>query len=1796
MNRQSKVLALFSAIVLMFVLSTAMAAEFSPALEAELAKAADSELVSAIVILESPVDIRALDWKLHVEKADLPTRHREVITALQFNAESTQPAFVAEFDEAIALGKMTGYTAYWIENLFVIQAEKQFIESLRPRGDVRFVTENFRPELIAPQQRDFKPGYDYRRERDRNPLDTRFVSPGIEAVGARRIVEELGITGNGVLMANCDTGVDGAHPALASRWAGLNRPWYHCWKDDLALGETFPADHYGHGTHVMGTECGLGITGVDSQWVGCAINAEWMCTNAINQGVSGNFDNDIISDYQWFADPDSNVNTMEDVPDVIQNSWGVFTGLGYAQCFDLWNTFIMNCEAAGPVVTWSAGNESTSGLRSPAIYSINAHQIFSVGAVDATNFAPPYPLAGFSSQGPTPCAPAVPNDIKPEISAPGVDVYSSIPGGGYDGSWSGTSMAGPHVAGIAGLMREACPNCDHITIKDAIMNNAIDYGVAGEDNQYGHGFIDGYAAVVAVSNLGRIGGFVTNLNNGLPLQGALVQNLSPLASTTLTDANGEYYLALQEGTHNVQYSKFGFISQTINGLSVVEGDTTYQNVALAEAPQGTVSGTVTDCFGNPAVGATVTVLNTPVPPAFTDGTGFYSITLPQGTYDMTAFGAGCGTAQVDDVVIGASTTQNFTLPADPIYSCSVPDAGGYSACENGDQGGCTYTWIEISPLAGGPGTNTGLTGDDEAMLINIPFTFRFYGVDYTSVYVNSNGTLNFTTYFSSYFNTALPVSFAGPSIFPFWDDLYLPSGGSDVSYYYYAPENAFIIEWYNIQHFPGSDPRETFQVWLYNIASNPGPNGSSQMRMQYQTISSGTSTVGTQDDTQTIYSQYAYDATLDPNSQGLANGRVITYGGCSAVPTGTIAGLITDCAGGGSPFATVSFPGSFYPPVTADGSGNYSVDVVGGTYTVRADNLPCTYQQQAGVVVTEGNTTIVNLTLRAPTRIQGTITHCAGGPAVGATVSFPGSLVPDQTTDGAGFYSVVLDAGTYSVRAANNNCSAVQQDNNVVAEATTITVNLTLAAPGTLEGTVTSCTGGPAVGATITLSGGPVTPPPANTNGAGFYQFTGLPAGNYSVAVSFGGCAPAGANVVINSGSTTTQNFTLVSDPRAQCSIPDPYGYYYCEDTDVGGMPFAWQAISPQEGGPGTPTNIVCDDCFGGPYAFPFAFQFYGTVYTEYYIGSNGYMSFGSGSSTYFNGCFPQDFMPAGVYAFWDDLYTFPASGGISTYYDAANNWLVVEWYSVSHCCSDANYETFQIIIYDEGVYSSATGDNHIKTQYHTPLAIYFDNHTVGIKTATGPNFSQYVCNAVLDPSAFGVATGRSIYFTTGPGCDLGPADIAVNPASVSGSAPLGGTDTENLQICNNGFCPLRWNISFTQFSPALASASVNAPYVYEMSKEQLDRIAAIMNGEKVDVESNTRNRDQLDAQGGPDAFGYRWIDSDEPGGPAYDWVEINAIGTNTGLSFDDQTVSVGLPWAFEYYGITYNSVNVSSNGNAHFGAANAQYTNQPLPCNFCPLAMLAPFWDDLYLPTGGAVYYYDDAANNRFIIEWDDVPHIAGIGTYNFQIHLHQNGVAYFQYETLTGDVSQCGIGTNNETGTVGLQVADNQAYLHNNMAIRINAIPDWLTISPPTNGSLDPGQCVNLTLNFDAGDLPEGTYTGELTIDNNDPDEDPTLIPVSFTIGMNAPTALTVYYVRTTNLVTLRWTATGSPQYRIYSDTDVNGAYGTLEGTSATNSFSFPLPANSRLFFVVTSWDGAGAESLPTAPVEVGMAKDPK
>lgn len=447
--------------------------------------------VRAWVQMADQVNTDALEQSLLARNTGREERHYVIVSALMKKCEQSQGGVRAYLEQEKAAGRVASYRSFYIDNSLGVIGEKEVIQALANRADVNIIYEDLPVELIKPVA-----------VGGGGPPVT-AAEVGIKDCRADSLWAK-GITGLGRLTFDMDTGCSGddqnatGHVGLKGRWRGahvnggaLTETWY----DATGVGgQPRPVDTYGHGTHTMGTMLG----GYPGDTTGMAWGAQWIADNAINQGVGTTFDTDVNNGYNWGADPDSNPATTYDVPDGCNNSWGVNTSFGYQACDNRWNTSIWNLEAAGCCVEYSAGNEGSGAqtLRSPAtICSTGVHQetrCFSVGAVDG-NQSWPYPIASFSSRGPSNCHT---NVIKPEVVAPGVNVRSTYYGGSTSyTTMSGTSMAGPHVTGAFLLLRQYNTDATTDTIKDALYQSARDEGSTGNDNTYGWGFIDVNAAL-----------------------------------------------------------------------------------------------------------------------------------------------------------------------------------------------------------------------------------------------------------------------------------------------------------------------------------------------------------------------------------------------------------------------------------------------------------------------------------------------------------------------------------------------------------------------------------------------------------------------------------------------------------------------------------------------------------------------------------------------------------------------------------------------------------------------------------------------------------------------------------------------------------------------------------------------------------------------------------------------------------------------------------------------------------------------------------------------------------------------------------------------------------------------------------------------------------------------------------------------------------------------------------------------------------------------------------------------------
>jgi serine protease AprX len=334
------------------------------------------------------------------------------------------------------------HRSYWVANMIWVRGDRRLIEELAAREDVYHVYANPSVRFSEPVSRAASGPV---------PDAPDAVEWGVAKVHAPQ-VWALGFTGQGIVVGGQDTGYDWEHPAIKSKyrgWNGSSANHNYNWHDSIhsdggvcGADSPEPCDDTDHGTHTMGT-----MVGSDgSNQIGVAPDAKWMGCRNMNQGAGT--PETYTECFQWFIAPTNLQNQNPDpskAPHVINNSWGCPVSEG---CTDVnvLKTVVENTRAAGIEVVVSAGNAG-SGCSTvndpPAIYDAS----FSVGATDSGDN-----IAGFSSRGPVTVDGS--GRAKPDISAPGVDVRSSVPGGGY-ASFSGTSMAGPHVVGVVALVLSA---------------------------------------------------------------------------------------------------------------------------------------------------------------------------------------------------------------------------------------------------------------------------------------------------------------------------------------------------------------------------------------------------------------------------------------------------------------------------------------------------------------------------------------------------------------------------------------------------------------------------------------------------------------------------------------------------------------------------------------------------------------------------------------------------------------------------------------------------------------------------------------------------------------------------------------------------------------------------------------------------------------------------------------------------------------------------------------------------------------------------------------------------------------------------------------------------------------------------------------------------------------------------------------------------------------------------------------------------------------------------------------------
>lgn len=786
------------------------------------------------------------------------------------------------------------YTPHWITNaILVTDGTYELAHSVASS-----------PEVLEIRQVTVYPQPDPVMEPD-STHGPHAVEWGIQAINADDAWAEFDTTGEGIVVANIDSGVEYTHPALVGHYRGNNGDGTfthdYNWLDTSADCKVGPCDTDGHGTHTMGTM--VGDDGAGNQ-VGVAPGASWITAN----GCSTCSDADLIEAGSWMLAPrpvggdlDSGDPTKR--PHVVNNSWG--------SRFPSNNPFmedvIIAWEAAGIFGSWSNGNSGpsceTSG--SPGSRTVT----YSAGA-----FAQDGSIASFSARGP-----GQDGTIKPNIAAPGVSVRSTFPGGGY-ANGDGTSMAAPHLAGAVALLWSAAPSLvgevrDTWALLDDTATDVEDLqcgGTADDNNVWGEGKLDALALLRAAptGDVGTITGTVTD-EAGAPVPNATVEVAGPTVRTISADASGAFSIDVVAGDYTITASAFGFLPGTAT-TTVAAGATATVTIALAAAPTYEVTGTVTSsATGEPVAGATVS-LGAPIEDVTTAADGSYVFAgVPAGDYRLSVTAGVCAEPYSQQVTVDGGETFDVVLTA-------VTDAFGY------------YCVVGTGDYRQGD-TLVALTGDDEATTLDLPFGFEFYGEDYTQVHISTNGHLNFLAQVTTGANATLPRTFApNAAIYAFWDDLDVDAQAGIYSAVTEVDgEQALVIEWRNTKIWG------TTQMGRINVSATITEGGSvtigfGELTPDDARANGSSATVGIENETGTIAHVFTH------NTRGnVYPGLSVTYG----LPAhGHLSGVVRDYNDGlpieGATITATPSDGGEPVVVTTDAEGRYETVLFLGGYTV----------------------------------------------------------------------------------------------------------------------------------------------------------------------------------------------------------------------------------------------------------------------------------------------------------------------------------------------------------------------------------------------------------------------------------------------------------------------------------------------------------------------------------------------------------------------------------------------------------------------------------------------------------------------------------------------------------------------------------------------------------------------------------------------------------------------------------------------------------------------------------------------
>ncbi|WP_392754792.1 S8 family serine peptidase [Streptomyces sp. LN590] len=769
------------------------------------------------VVLKKQADLSAAKGKRsHAAKA------KSAFSALRAEAKSSQQPLQAFLDK-----EKVGYRSFWIANAVEVTGGENLVDALAKRPDVASIVKEHTYKLDRTESKSTDAATD---------ADPTAAEWGVQDIKADQVWDQYDDRGEGIVIANVDSGVQYDHPALKGNYRGNNGDGSfthdYNWYDPTGQCTTSaPCDNNGHGTHTMGTMVGAGGVGV-------APGAKWIAAKGCESSSCS--DSSLLAAGQWILAPTDHTgqNPRPDLaPDIVNNSWGGGDTTFYQDIVEAWN-------AAGIFEAFAAGNDGNGTTCSTTHAPGSQAPAYGVGAYDSAG-----KIAGFSGFGPS----LVDGSAKPNISAPGVNIRSTWPGNTYK-SINGTSMATPHVAGAVALLWSSAPSLiGNIDETRALLNQGardVDDthcgGTAGMNNVWGEGKLDIFASVdKAPHTAAVVTGKVTDKATGSALAGVTVKASGSASTRTVTtSADGSYRLTLPVGTYDFALSGYGYADGSASGVTVATGEQLTKDFTLGAVASHAVSGTVLDVTGKPLAKATVRVAGTPVASVTTDASGHFSLPkVAEGSYTLTA-------EPTAPVLCNGVYSGSLAVDGDETLTARVParsDAAGNSCAP------ATYSWI------GGSG-KVALSGDEDAKTITLPFPVKLYGVSYSSASVTTNGLINFLEpRLGDYDNVALPsAEKPNGTVAAFWDDLVLDKKSTvQTATTGTAGSRKFAVVWNDAAFVGNTSARVSFEAVFEEATGS--------VTLQYQGLSTASpengasATVGIENQAGTDALQYSFN-------------------------------------------------------------------------------------------------------------------------------------------------------------------------------------------------------------------------------------------------------------------------------------------------------------------------------------------------------------------------------------------------------------------------------------------------------------------------------------------------------------------------------------------------------------------------------------------------------------------------------------------------------------------------------------------------------------------------------------------------------------------------------------------------------------------------------------------------------------------------------------------------------------------------------------------------------------------------